>query len=294
MFEIFRELFAAGLVQGLVLGFIALGAMIPFRLLNLPDLSPEGSFPLGGALCAALLLAGCNPWLATLLAVLAGGLAGLGTAQIYLRLKVNTLLGGIILSAMLYSINLRIMGRPNLALFESQSIFGSFGESLMARIVILLLLSGLAVTALLWFLGTEKGLRLRVVGLNPNFAEKQGIGLSGYVCLGLFLGNALTSLAGALMVQNQKYADVGMGVGIVIHALAAIMIGESLLGTRTLQAQILAPMIGAVLYQQIQGMVISFGLAPSDLKLVTGLIVLSTLAYRQYQGKSASQSRLST
>src|SRR5712671_6308422 len=117
MFDIFQELFTAGLVQGLILALVALGAMIPFRILNLPDLTPEGTFPLGGALCAALLLAGLNPILATLVAVLAGGLVGVGTAQIYLRLKVNTLLAGIILSAMLYSIDLRLMGRPNLALF---------------------------------------------------------------------------------------------------------------------------------------------------------------------------------
>lgn len=286
MLEIFKELFSAGLIQGLILSLIALGAMIPFRILNLPDLTPEGSYPLGGALCAALLIAGLNPVLSVLLTMLAGGLIGVCAAQIYLRLKVNTLLAGIILSAMLYSINLRLMGKPNLALFEYSSVFSLFDEMPFGKMLSLLLLNIGAVFLLLWFLGTEKGLRLRAVGLNTNFAEKQGVKLSTYVCLGMFLGNALASLAGALMVQNQKYSDVNMGVGIVIHALAAIMIGESLVGTRTLKAQILAPLIGALIYQQIQGFAISLGLAPSDLKLVTGLIVLLTLGYRQWQKKT--------
>jgi putative ABC transport system permease protein len=286
MFDIFQHLFTAGLVQGLILSLIALGAMIPFRILNLPDLTPEGTFPLGGALCAALLLSGMHPILATLCAILAGGLVGMGTAQIYLRFKVNTLLAGIILSAMLYSVNLRLMGKPNLALFEVPTLFTMFNEeTVFVKILSLFILNVVCALAFIWFLGTEKGLRLRAVGLNTNFAEKQGVRLSFYVSLGLFLGNGLASFAGALMVQNQKYADVSMGVGIVIHALAAIMIGESLLQARSLKGQVLAPLLGALVYQQIQGIAISLGLAPSDLKLVTGAIVLCTLAYRQWQKK---------
>lgn len=284
MFEIYQHLFSAGLVQGLVLGLIALGTMIPFRILNLPDLTPEGTFPFGGAFCAMLLLQGVHPLAATLLAMLAGGLVGMGTAQIYLRLKINTLLAGIILSAMLYSLNLRFMGKPNLALFNVTSIFSYFdNQTLWSKIFILFILNIFCMLGFIWFLGTEKGLRLRTTGLNTLFAEKQGVCVSAYVSLGLFLGNSLASLAGALMVQNQKYADVNMGVGIVIHSLAAIMIGESLIQAQSIKSIVLAPILGALVYQQIQGLAISFGLAPSDLKLVTGGIVLLTLAYRQWR-----------
>ncbi len=288
MIELVKELFLAGLLQGLILAFVALGAMIPFRLLNLADLTPEGSYPLGGALSACLLICGFHPVLATVIAFIVGGLVGLGTSLIYLRLKVNTLLAGIILSAMLYSIDLRLMGKPNVALFEHANVFSYFGDQQISKIIFLLALNGLVILVLLSFLRSEKGLRLRAAGLNTAFAQKQGISVSAYVCLGLFLGNAFASLAGSLMVQNQRYADVGIGVGIVIHALAAIMIGESFVDARGVKGLILAPIVGALVYQQIQGLAMSLGLAPSDLKLVTGLIVLSALAYRQWRTSKLS------
>lgn len=288
MIELVKELFFAGLLQGLILAFVALGAMIPFRLLNLADLTPEGSYPLGGALSACLLIYGLHPVLATSLAFLVGGLIGLATSLIYLRLKVNTLLAGIILSAMLYSVDLRLMGKPNVALFDQANVFAYFGDQQISKICFLLCLNGIVLLILYAFLKSEKGLRLRAAGLNTSFAQKQGINVSAYVCLGLFLGNAFASLAGSLMVQNQRYADVGIGVGIVIHALAAIMIGESFVDAKGIKGIILAPLVGALVYQQIQGLAMSLGLAPSDLKLVTGLIVLSALGYRQWRTSKLS------
>ena len=269
-----------GIAQCLVLSLVAIGVMIPFRLINFPDLTAEGAYPLGGALCAYLILSGCPPLLATLLASLAGGVLGIGTALIHLRFRVNTLLAGIILSTMVYSINLRIMGKPNLALFENATLFSNLLDIISYKILFLLALNACIIFFLYRYLMTEKGLRLRAVGLNPLFAERQGISLSPYILLGLFLGNALSSFAGSLMVQIQQYADVGMGVGIVIHALAALMIGESIIGTQTFFRQLLAPLIGAIIYQQIQGLAISCGLAPSDLKFMTGFIVLLAMGYK--------------
>lgn len=274
------ELFLAGILQGLILSLVAYGVMIPFRLLNFPDLSAEGAYPLGGAICATLILLHCSPSLAILFGSLAAGVLGLGTAWVHLRLKVNTLLAGIILSTMIYSVNLRIMGKPNLALFNSPSLFSTPIEEL--KIAFLFLLIGLLVLPLALFLQTETGLRLRAIGLNPDFCKPHSISISTYTLLGLFLANAYNGLAGGLMVQLQSYMDIGMGVGIVIHALAALMIGESLVGTHTLHRQLLAPLVGALIYQQIQGFALLLGLAPSDLKFLTGGIVLIVIAFQTW------------
>lgn len=268
------DLISVGILQGLLLSIVAIGIMIPFKVLNFPDLTGEGAYPLGGALCATLILIGMPPLLATLLCCLAGGIIGMGTAFFNIRFKMNTLLAGIILSIMLYSVNLRVMDKPNLALFEVPTLFTTFSDFPFIKIGILFFLNVLLLIGLYRFLQTEKGLRLRAVGLNPSFSERQGINPSFYIFLGLFIGNALVGLAGSLMVQNQEYADIGMGIGIVIHALAALLIGESLIGTRTLKQQLLAPLVGALIYQQIQGLALSIGFSPTDLKLITGGIVL--------------------
>ncbi len=274
MLETLQELIQAGLMQGLILSLVALGVMIPFKILHLPDLSCDGAYPLGGAISASLVLSGFSPFVAILLGTLGGGLLGLGTAMIHLRFNVNTLLAGIIACTMIYSINLRIMHQPNLSLFNTQNIFSFLNGNSLFTIICLSFL-GISIILLLYrYLISQKGLRLRAVGLNPLFATRQGIALTPYILLGLFLGNALSGLAGSLMVQLQQYADIGMGIGMVIHALGALMIGESLLGTKTLLRQCCAPLLGALIYQQIQGIAMSLGLAPTDLKLMTGMIVL--------------------
>lgn len=280
MIAMLTELIQAGLLQGLILAIVSLGVMIPFKLIQLPDLSAEGAFPMGGAIAATLILLNVSPLFATLIAISAGGIFGLGTAWIHLRFKVNALLAGIILSTMVYSINLRLMGKPNLGLFDASTVFAYFHANTLLVMLFLLSLIILLYFALYGYLTSEKGLRFRAVGLNPEFAERQGIALTPYILLAFFIGNALNALAGALMVQMQQYVDIGMGVGIVIHALAALMIGESLIGAQTLPRQILAPIIGALIYQQIQGIIMTFGVAPSDLKLMTGAIVLIAIAFR--------------
>ena len=270
------DLIISGLVQGLILALITYGIMIPFRLLNFPDLSAEGSYPLGGAVCASLLIADVNLPVAILLSSLIAGLSGVATGLINLKLKVNSLLAGIIVSTMIYSINLRIMAKPNISLFKSASLFAQNNNGF--NIAILLLIIALITIPLALFLRTQIGLRLRAIGLNPEFASKNGISIAKYTVFGLFLAGSYSGLAGSLMVQLQNYMDIGMGIGIVIHALAALMIGEKIIGNDTLNKQLLAPLIGAIIYQQIQGIALSFGLAASDLKFFTGVIVLVVIA----------------
>lgn len=272
------ELVLTGLSQGLILAFVAYAVMIPFRLLDFPDLTAEGAYPFGGAVYASLLIAGVNYIIAIIIAVILSGIVGVCTAIIHLKLKVNTLLAGIILSIMLYSVNLRIMGKPNLSLFDLSNIFS--GSTNLDNICILVIIMSFLVSPLSLCLKTEKGLRLRAVGLNPEFARRQNISVSFYTIFGMFVASGLSGLAGSLMVQLQNYMDIGMGVGIVVHALAALMIGESITRTNTLNRQLLAPLVGALIYQQMQGLALSMGLAPSDLKFMTGAIILIVIALR--------------
>ncbi|PCJ22505.1 MAG: ABC transporter permease [Rickettsiales bacterium] len=274
------EIAPSGLLQGLILSLLVLGVMIPFRLLDFPDLSAEGSYPLGGAMCASLIVVGVPPIFALILACLCSGMMGVGTAFVHLRYGVNTLLAGIILSTMIYSVNLRVMGKPNIALFEHPNLFSDLSSGLSSQIIALLIINFVVMCGLFLFLNTEKGLRFRAVGLNAKFAERQGANLKKNITAGLFMGNALCGLAGALLVQIQGYADIGIGVGIVIHALAAMMIGEKMIGTHTTLRMVAAPFIGAILYQQIQGIALAVGMAPSDMKLLTGVIVLGIIALR--------------
>lgn len=267
------ELLHTGILQGLILAIIAFGIMIPFRFLNFPDLTAEGSYPLGGAVCASLLVVGMPHILAIILGVLSGGLLALSTAQVALRFKVNTLLAGIILSTMAYSVNLRIMGKPNIALFDVHGIH----FDVMSLVIIVML----CIIPFALFLYTDFGLRFKTIGSNPQFALNNRISINKYTSLGLFIAGSLFGLAGSLMVQIQQFMDVGMGVGILIHGLAGLMIGESIVGNNTISKQLSAPIVGALIYQQIQGLALSFGLAPSDLRFFTGSVVLIVIAIQK-------------
>lgn len=273
------ELFYTGVLQGLILAIIAFGIMIPFRFLNFPDLTAEGAYPLGGAVCASLIVADMPQLLAMMAGIMTGGLLAVGTSQVALRLKVSSLLAGIILSTMAYSINLRVMGKPNISLFDMDSIHFDF--------ISLVIVDILCIIPFALFLHTDFGLRFRTVGSNPNFAINHKISVNKYTSLGLFIAGSMFGLAGGLMVQIQQFMDIGMGVGIVIHGLASLMIGESIVGNSTIPKQLAAPIVGSLIYQQIQGIALSLGLAPSDLKLFTGSIVLIVLAI-QKGGKDVS------
>ena len=190
MIQTFIEIAPTGLLQGLILSLLAIGVMIPFRLLDFPDLTAEGSYPLGGALCASLIVTGVSPALSLIIASICAGFIGIGTALIHIKYKLNTLLAGIILSTMVYSINLRAMGKPNIALFNHSTLFDDLSSGLSMQLIAVLAVNILVIGLLLIFLNTEKGLRFRAVGLNPQFAKKQGINLNRNIISGLFIGNA--------------------------------------------------------------------------------------------------------
>ena len=278
----FWNLVPVTLVQGLLYGFVALGVMIPFRMLAFPDLTSEGSFPLGGCLCAVLIVAGTDPLAATLLAVAAGMAAGLATAFIHLRFRINTLLAGILVMTILYSVNLRVLGKANVALLGTESLLDWISPRIVSsvplQVAVFALLAAAVLAALLWLMNTETGLSLRAVGANAALAPALAINPWTYVLGGLALANGLSALAGAVAVQLQGFADVHMGFGVLINGLAALIIGETVIGRTTLLRQLAAPLVGSVVYYQLVSLGLALGLKPADLKLATGLFVLITLA----------------
>jgi len=278
----FYALVPVTLAQSLILAFVVLGIMIPFRTLNFPDLTSEGAFPLGGCVCGVMLAAGASPVTAILVALAAGFAAGCCTAFIHLRFRIHTLLAGILMMTMLYSINLRLMGVSNLSVFGQTTVFdwAPFVQpGFPAAKIIIAGLIGLAVfVALNMFFKTEQGTAVRAVGANPDMAEAQGINVWAATIGGVGLAGAFSAIAGALMVQSQGFADVNMGLGILINGLAALMIGEAIVGKQTVLRQVAAPFVGAIVYYQLVSLCLAAGMPPPDLKLATGLFVLAMLA----------------
>lgn len=278
----FWNLVPVTLVQGLLYSFIALGVMIPFRLLSFPDLTSEGSFPLGGCLCAVMLLAGVHPVPAMLAGMAGGMVAGAATAFIHLRFRINTLLSGILVMTILFSINLRILGKANVALLSNESVLSIISAELVTNVVYQLVAVALLVAVvgawMYWFLNTESGLSLRAVGVNQALTPSLRINPWVWIITGLALANGCSALAGAVVVQLQGFADVQMGFGVLITGLAAVIIGETIIGRETIPRQIAAPILGSVIYYQLISLGLAIGLKPADLKLATGVFVLLTLA----------------
>ncbi len=279
--------------QSLMYAFVALGVMVPFRILNFPDLTAEGSFPLGGCIFASSMVLGLSPLMALLLAVSSGFLAGVTTAFIHLKFKVNTLLSGILVLTMIYSVNLRAMGRSNVALFSYDNIFTlvspAITENLSLQILFLVIAVACVMVLLFWLLNTQHGLSMRAVGSNDTMAASQGVGIWTYTIIGLGLANAMTSLGGAILVQSQGFADANMGFGILINGLAALIIGEAITGRKTVIRQLLAPLVGSMVYYQIVSIALALGLQPSDLKFFTGAFVLITLALPSAKGSQVKE-----
>lgn len=278
----FLALFPVSLAQGLIYSFVAVGIMIPFRILNFPDLTSEGAFPLGACLCAALIVAGVHPLIATLAAVCGGFVVGCTTAIIHLKLRINSLLAGILVLTMLWSIDLRIMGRSNVSIFGDPNLFDAiwpgFTSDITAQMIAWAGLVLVTIAVLYWFLQTELGLALRCVGSSDAVARAQGINVSRVTLLGVGAASSLTAFSGAAVAQVQGYADVAMGFGMLINGLAALIIGEALTGKHTVLRQVLAPFVGSVTYYQILSFGLAAGVHPSDLKLVTAVFVIVTLA----------------
>jgi len=278
----FYYLIPASFLQGLIYAFVAMGIMIPIRTLNFPDLTSEGSFPLGGcvfAACAFYLK--LDPFTAMLIAILCGFCAGLATAYFYLRFHINTLLCGIIVLTMLYSVNLIVMKKSNIATFFLNNIFNSIHpkiDQLHYQIPYVFLIVIVLTLAILWFLKTEHGMSMRAMGSNSTMATAQGISMRFYTLLGVGLANSFNALGGAIIVQYQGFADVKMGFGVLINGLAALIIGEAIVGRQTVFRQVLSPVVGALCFYQFFSLALSLGIPPSMMKLIIGGFVLFTLA----------------
>ncbi len=265
---------------GLVYGLVALGVFLSFRVLSFPDLTVDGSFPLGAAVAARAIVAGIDPWLATLLAILAGALAGLVTALLNVRFKILHLLASILTMIALFSINLRIMGRPNIALLGEPTVltpFAGLGVRAMLLTPALVGVALLIVMALLArFLASDYGLALRATGANPHMARAQGIATGRAICVGIALSNALVALAGALFAQTNGFADITIGTGTIVVGLAAVIVGETLLPARRIGVVVVAAVLGSILYRLAVALALNahvLGLQASDLNLVTAVLV---------------------
>jgi putative ABC transport system permease protein len=278
------SLFSNALYEGLAYGLVALGVYLTFRVLSFPDLTVDGSFPLGGAVAAILIVAGANPWLATLAALGAGIAAGLCTSLLNTQLRINALLAGILMMVALYSINLVIMGRANISLLREVTVFDQASswtgiDNSVAVSIVFMVVGIIVILVLLdWFLHTEIGLALRATGENQQMVRGLGANTDLTTILGVALSNGLVALSGALISQNQGFADAGMGIGMIVMGLASVIIGEGVFRPRSVTAILLAVIGGTFVYRLFLGLALRLGLPPVDFKLVTAVLVVVALA----------------
>ena len=268
---------------GLVFSLVALGVFITFRVLNFPDLTVDGSFPLGAATAAILISTGDNPFLATGTGMLAGAAAGLVTGWLNVRLRIMDLLAGILVMIALYSINLRVMGGPNVPLISEPTVFSFLPGWLpdyVERPLAMLLLVAVLKLLLDRFFASQLGLALRATGANGRMARAQGVNTGNAVLLGMAISNALVGLAGALFAQSQGGADISMGIGTIVIGLAAVIVGEGILPARRIVWTTLAVVLGAVLYRLVIAIALNsdfIGLEAQDLNLITAILVGAAL-----------------
>lgn len=288
--------FFGALESGLIYALMALGVLISFRILDFPDLTADGSFPLGGAVAGVAIVAGINPWLACGLGMMAGALAGMITAWLNVKLGILHLLAGILVMTALYSVNLRIMDAPNLSLLGEPTVFTPFidgNNGVWVRVAVAGAVVLVAKLALDWFFSTETGLSMRATGSNVKMAQAQGINTSWIIILGMAISNGLIALSGALFVQTQGGADVSIGIGTIVVGLAAVIIGENVLSAKRIFFITLATIIGAVIYKLFIQIALSsqtlrtIGFGPQDLNLVTAMLVVLALMLPKFRSRLA-------
>ena len=271
----------ATIEQSLIFAIMVLGVYISFRILNFPDMTVDGTLPLGAAISAKLLTLGVNPYLTLLVALVAGAAAGAVTGLIHVKLKVKDLLAGILVMTALYSVNLRVMGKSNIPLFEEDNIFNT-EYSMMITIVVLILISKLLLD---YLLKTKFGFALKALGDNENLIVSLGLNEEKYKIYGLMIANAFVAFSGAVLAQYQGFADVGMGTGIIVIGLASIIIGDTLFGKRRRLAGTTIVIIGSILYRGVIAVTLSMGMDASDLKLITSVIVIVILWIQKQKDK---------
>ena len=293
------NLIISTIAQGLLWALLALGVFITFRILDVADLTVEGSFPMGAAISAVLITMGVNPWITVLVAGVGGMIAGAVTGWIHTKLKIPALLAGILTMIALYSVNLHTMGKANISLLRMDTVYSAIHSMGISNAVALTII-GVVVTIvvglfLFWFFGTELGTSVRATGVNPQMIRAQGVNTDSMIVLGLLLSNGFVAVSGALIAQSQGFADIGMGVGTIVIGLASVIIGEvlfasssvvrKLFGNSSFVLSLVAVVFGSIVYRIVIATVLYLGMPPNDLKLFTAILVALALSLPTWQGK---------
>jgi putative ABC transport system permease protein len=288
---------------GIIFGLVAMGVYLTFRILDFPDLTVDGSFTLGAAVTATLIVSGYNPYISTLFGTLAAASAGMVTAWLNLRFNILHLLASILTMTALYTINLRVMGKPNVALIMEPTVLTPFEglgiPAMYLKVIFVAIWAILAGLLVAWFLYTQYGLAMRAVGSNKRMAQANGIEVNEKVYVGLALSNGLVGLAGALFAQTNGFADSTMGIGTIVVGLAAVIIAESLLGTRSMLIIVMGCILGSILYRVAVSMALNadfLGFQASDLNLLTAVLVTLALIFpklrREWKSKKAKRNKV--
>ena len=274
--------------QGILWGIMVLGVFITYKLLDIPDLTVDGSFATGGAVCAVLVVAGVDPAVAILVAMLAGAVCGAVTGFLTTVLEIPAILSGILTQISLWSINLRIMGKSNTPLLTSETVFSKISnltglQSNASGIIVGAIVAVLTIAIMYWFFGTEIGSALRATGNNEHMIRALGVNTNVTKMIALTISNALVGLSGGLICESQKYADIGMGTGAIVIGLAAIVIGE-VLGRLTpgklssFSSRLISAVMGSIVYFLIRAIVLQMGMDANDMKLLSAIIVALALS----------------
>lgn len=271
------NLIVSAIGQGLLWALLGLGLYLTFRILNFADMTVEGTFPLGAAVAVANLAHGMSPYLATFLALLAGMIAGLVTGLLYTKGKIPILLAGILTMTAIYSINLRIMGGSNISLIGKKTLLNNeflkslpqYFNSVVLGVIVVVIITGI----LIFFLNTDFGQAFIATGDNPKMAKSLGIYTDSMIIIGLMLSNGIVALCGALIAQNNGYADINMGIGTIVIALASIIIGEVAFGELTLNQRLVAVTLGSIIYRLILLVVLQLGFSANDLNLISSIVL---------------------
>lgn len=276
------QIIMGAVALGLLWAVMTIGVYITYRILNISDLTVEGSIAMGGAIGAQLITKGWNPYAACIIAFMGGMAAGFVTGLLHTKLKIPPLLSGILTMIALYSINLRIMGKSNISLLRMNTVYSPFEklglDGNYSVIILGLIFVSLIIFILYWFFGTEIGCAIRATGNNPNMVRAQGINTNTMIIIGLVLSNGLVSLSGALIAQSQRFADVQMGTGSIVIGLASVIIGEVLFGKKNFFSRLAGLALGAITYRIIIALVLKLGMPANDLKLFTAITVAIALA----------------
>ena len=261
--------------EGLLFSIVSMGVYITYKILDFPDLSVDGTYPLGAAITAVLLINGVNPWLAIIISAVGGAIAGGTTAFLHVKLKISNLMSGILVMIALYSVNLRVMGKSNTPLFSTKTIFKNTNLKSIFIIIIMVVICKIIIDT---FLKTKRGFLLIAVGDNEQVVSSLGINKNGVKVLGLMISNGLVGMAGAIQAQKYCYADVTMGQGIVVMGLATVVIGITIFGKLSLLKCTTLSILGAIIYRVAIAIALRVNFNPNDLKLITAIIVIIALA----------------